>query len=582
MYDLLNLNGAVGRGQENDEDDVFATDAALREISAYEPPPEFAREPQRYITEPVVNAIERVQEQNGLEIDGYAEPGGPTEKAINNTLLKKPRGAGLLYDFDMSIGDTVGNGFKNAPRDVETVKRALGGLGYLPENPFDRPSGFIEESTTAAIKRFQGDNGLSTDGWLQPSGETEAALRHAVDQLAQAKLGEWLAYQRRAALPGQTNGFEAPHSPSGLIDLAARLLRNPRGAHPNDLRLPAHGVQLASGEPHPDALVSAPDRTGRSNDEGIGSLSLDPNANFGSWSFKRDAVLPEGVVPPPNPLKPDVLGAVPTDGMGETDAGIDRKREIRFLISRLYRVGARDADGRPRLSDDAFERYVAAAKEHIRPEHSAIFEFTARAVRAGVLDWHTAATRLAAYYAPGTTGEKIVDFILDFTPVAGQVKAVRELVEAVQDAIDAREYGDQKAFDVALGKATGAAAAIAIPGALAGASHLLRKEAHHLVALYLGGRPDGPTVTLSAFWHRIRGDSVHAKMRRYFSEHYPDLVPRRGYRTTDIVGRVVKERRRGGLDAFYRTFEHSSLEHEQRIFRKWLQIFPESGKYFLD
>jgi hypothetical protein len=111
--------------------------------------------------------------------------------------------------------------------------------------------------------------------------------------------------------------------------------------------------------------------------------------------------------------------------MGETDVGLDRKREIRFLISRLYRVGARDAEGRHRLSGDAFQQFVAAAKEHIRPEHSAIFEFTARAVRAGFLDRHTAATRLAAYYAPGTTGEKIVDFILDFTPARDRSKLSR-------------------------------------------------------------------------------------------------------------------------------------------------------------
>ena len=57
MDDLLNLNGGVGRGQENNENDVFATDKALREIGAYTPPPEFAREPQRYTTEPMVDAL---------------------------------------------------------------------------------------------------------------------------------------------------------------------------------------------------------------------------------------------------------------------------------------------------------------------------------------------------------------------------------------------------------------------------------------------------------------------------------------------------------------------------------------------
>ena len=119
------------------------------------------------------------QERNGLKIDGYALPGGPTEQAINNNLVGKPRGAGLAQGFEIALGDSVGNGFANQPRDVQTVKRALGGLGYLPEDPFDRPSGFVDEATTNAVRGFQNDNRLKTDGWLGPGGETEAALRSA-------------------------------------------------------------------------------------------------------------------------------------------------------------------------------------------------------------------------------------------------------------------------------------------------------------------------------------------------------------------------------------------------------------------
>jgi hypothetical protein len=131
MDNVLNLTGGVGRGQENSGDDVFATDNALREIGAYTPPPEYANEPQRYTIEPMVEALEKFQEQNGLKLDGYAKPSRPTERAINNRLLGKPRGAGLLHDFTMSVGDTVGNGFENEPRDVVTLIRELGGLVFL-------------------------------------------------------------------------------------------------------------------------------------------------------------------------------------------------------------------------------------------------------------------------------------------------------------------------------------------------------------------------------------------------------------------------------------------------------------------
>ncbi len=388
MNDLLNLRNGVGRGQENGEHDVFATDNALREIGAYTPPPEYAREPQRYTTEPMVDALEDFQEQNGLKIDGYAKPGGPTERAINNNLLGKPRGAGLLHDFAMSVGDAVGNGFKNEPRDVETVKRALGGLGYLPEDPFDRPSGFIEESTTRAIRRFQDDNRLTADGWLGPKGETEAALQEAVDRLARVKRPEWLEYHRRVPSPEALKGIGILDKPAEAARLAAQLFRNvPAAGRSSLLDLAEPDSRFAGTGPEArTAPATQSERSGEPSNEGIGSPSFEPEANFGSWSFKRDAVLPEGVVPPPKPLKPDVLGAVPSDGMGETDAGIDRNREIRFLISRLYRAGARDAVGRHRLSDEAFEEYVTAAKGHIRPEHSAIFELTARAVRIGALD----------------------------------------------------------------------------------------------------------------------------------------------------------------------------------------------------
>lgn len=84
MDDLLNLRGGVGRGQENNEDDIFATDNALREIGAYTPPPEYASEPQRYTTEPMVDALEKLQEQNGLKVDGYAMPSAPNRYSANS------------------------------------------------------------------------------------------------------------------------------------------------------------------------------------------------------------------------------------------------------------------------------------------------------------------------------------------------------------------------------------------------------------------------------------------------------------------------------------------------------------------
>lgn len=198
MTKLLQLTGSVGPGQCNEEDDVAAFDNAMRGIGAYVPPPEYADQIQRYLTGPVVDATRSFQEQNGLKIDGYAEANGETERAINNRLLEKPRGAGLLHDFEMSLDGTVGSGFRNDERDVKKAKRALGGLGYMPEDPFDEPSGFIDERTDRAIRNFQDDQDLRVDGWMRPGGPTETALRTALDDLSKSMRPAWERYHRRA------------------------------------------------------------------------------------------------------------------------------------------------------------------------------------------------------------------------------------------------------------------------------------------------------------------------------------------------------------------------------------------------
>ncbi len=188
----------MGKGQENNPDDVEALDGRLRSIRAYAPPPEYADNPQRYATEPMISALERYQEQHGLKIDGVALPGGPTERAINNRLLAKPRGAGLLYDPPSSLSGTVGCGFENRRSNVAGVQRRLGALGYLPEDPFDKPHGFIDEATANGIKAFQRASGLADDGWLAPGGETERALDDAISDLAGAKRHDWFDFVERA------------------------------------------------------------------------------------------------------------------------------------------------------------------------------------------------------------------------------------------------------------------------------------------------------------------------------------------------------------------------------------------------
>lgn len=584
MDTILQLSGGVGRGQENNEDDVSAIDNTLREIGAYVPPPEYASEPQRYTTEPMVNALQHFQDQNGLKVDGYARPGGPTEQAINNRLIGKPRGAGLLSDFEMSVGDTVGNGFKNEPRDVQTVKRALGGLGYLAEDPFDRPSGFIEESTTKAIKRFQEDNRVTTDGWLAPGGETEAALQQAADRLARVKRPEWLEFQRRAPSAEMRKGVGVLDNPGEAARLVAQLFKNVPGSDRGTLLdLGEPGSRFANTDPDAYTAPALPYKPpDESTNEGIGSPYFDPNYNFGKSELKRSDVLPEGVEPPEDPLKPDRLGSIPRGGMGEDDAGTSSKREIRRLISRIYRVGGRDEDGNYVLSDQHVDAYLSAAKQYIKPEHYAIFELTARAVRAGALDSQTAAMRLAAYYAPATTGETILDVLLDLAPGVGQVKTAIEAAEALERARDAAAHGDEIAYNAAIGDAALAIGALILPGAGPAARKLARalgQELHHLIPHYLGGRWSGPLLPLTALEHREGANAIHQLMQQFFAKEYRDLM-----HSSTRSGRLIRkgvdvEIRLKALDAFYRSLQKSELEFLRETADAWLRIFPEAKKY---
>lgn len=201
MVDLvpyLRLRAPVGDGQENNPDDVEALDGAIRRIDAYSPPPEYRDGPQRYTTTPMIDAVRRLQSENALLVDGAALPGGPTERLINNALLAKPRGASLLFSPIAPLSGDVGDGRANARNDVAGVQRGLGALGYGPEDPFDRPHGFIDARTIDGVKLFQRDKGLTPDGWMAPGGETERAMKHSLEHLAHVKRREWMAFAERA------------------------------------------------------------------------------------------------------------------------------------------------------------------------------------------------------------------------------------------------------------------------------------------------------------------------------------------------------------------------------------------------
>ncbi len=209
---LLMISAPVGPGQDNDADDVLATDKAMRDAGIYDPGQPYDSGPARYLHEPMVDGIRNFQKEGGLKVDGYLKPGGPTERAINNRMLDKPRGAGLLYEPIEPISARVGSGMENRRDDVRTLQRSLGALGLMPEDPFDDPRGFLDEQTDNALRSFQEHERVRVDGWAGPAGETELALHEALAELVRASGPEWLAFAERAGRAQR--GMTAPQPES--------------------------------------------------------------------------------------------------------------------------------------------------------------------------------------------------------------------------------------------------------------------------------------------------------------------------------------------------------------------------------
>ena len=229
---LLTISESAGPGQKNDPEDVFATDNAMREAEIYSPGYPYNLGPARYLHEPMVDAIEDFQKRNGLKVDGYLDPGGPTERAINNQLLRKPSGAGLLYEPIAPIDASVGSGMENRREDVRSIQRSLGALGLIPEDPFDDPHGFLDERTNDSLRRFQESNGLRVDGWAEPGGETEQALQDGIADLVRASGREWMAFADRAGRAQADLAKKLPFTPGSarVEDLLRTLEQRPDDA----------------------------------------------------------------------------------------------------------------------------------------------------------------------------------------------------------------------------------------------------------------------------------------------------------------------------------------------------------------
>jgi peptidoglycan hydrolase-like protein with peptidoglycan-binding domain len=152
------------------------------------------------------------------------------------------------------IRAAVGSGGKNEARDVQSIQRTLGALGYLPEDPFDSPHGVMDASTQEAIHAAQQDAGLRVDGLVSPGGETERALNGQISDLGRRHAADWKRYSDEVeATPlawhgptgdrgmEQRSGAPSPEDENGqIVEAQARLMPPAYEPFP-DPRLPRRG-----------------------------------------------------------------------------------------------------------------------------------------------------------------------------------------------------------------------------------------------------------------------------------------------------------------------------------------------------
>lgn len=198
MFGILSLGAGVGDGEENREEDVSNLSKALEALDD-DGVRDDGWSSNGFISKPLIDGVKRLQEGSDAKVDGNVRPKGETEQIINNKSFGKPPGAGLYRMPLAPLAESVGAAGDNREADVATVKRSLGALGFMPEDPFDAPNGFMTAKTDNAIRAFQNAKGLKQDGLLHADGPTQAALTRDVTRLSDKERAKWKKFHERVA-----------------------------------------------------------------------------------------------------------------------------------------------------------------------------------------------------------------------------------------------------------------------------------------------------------------------------------------------------------------------------------------------
>lgn len=108
----------------------------------------------------------------------YPSP-NPPSMPVPRGAIRQPSREGGRSPADggyFSLGRTVGRDSRNEREDVLRIQTLLAHAGYFDMERTEGPTGWYGKPLELGIRKFQRDNGLAVDGYIEPSGETLSAL----------------------------------------------------------------------------------------------------------------------------------------------------------------------------------------------------------------------------------------------------------------------------------------------------------------------------------------------------------------------------------------------------------------------
>ena len=170
---FLNLKDRVTSFAPIVADDAVRTKTALQRLGYYKPPSFGINQ---FMDDAMLRGLKRFQTENGLEADGEARPGGPTERLINASLREREKPTPSPFGLD----GPVGTGAVNDPWDVKRVKWALSNTGYYPPHKPLTGEARDDVDFERGLSNLQRDFNLRRDRVMNPGGPTANILDRLV------------------------------------------------------------------------------------------------------------------------------------------------------------------------------------------------------------------------------------------------------------------------------------------------------------------------------------------------------------------------------------------------------------------